>query len=217
MNKKTPINKIYLAFYQSKRHRLYYNQLKEHTGLSDSSVQNALKKLKETREIKQIKEKSNTYYQLKNKDMIRTTFTIFDYEKLESLDIDIKTPLKQFVSLKPKEDAFVIFFGSASRDMYKKNSDIDLLVILNSFENKRLKELYEKETKNSFEKLKEKINASSIYPINIIYADIDKYKKNNDRVVTEAKNTGFCIDGNLLYHDVMFDELQDKRMDWQPR
>jgi len=215
MKKTPPENKIYLAFYQRRKRMLYYSQIKEHTGLSDSSVQNALKKLREKKEIRQIKEGANTYYILRNKNMIKAMFTMFDYEKLESLDMNIRTPIKLFLSGKPKENAFVILFGSASRDMQRKESDIDLLVVLNSFEDERLRKAYEKEIKDAFEALKHKINASSIYPISIFYTDADEYLKNNDRVIREAKSTGFCIDGNLLYHEVMTDELQDKQMDRQ--
>ncbi|MBD3182112.1 hypothetical protein GF312_07460 [Candidatus Poribacteria bacterium] len=47
----TAPQKIYRAFYKSRQAKLYYNQLKEITGLSDSSLQNALKKLEDNKEV----------------------------------------------------------------------------------------------------------------------------------------------------------------------
>ena len=38
--------KVYKAFYDLKEPKLYYNQIKEHTNLSHSSLQNALEKIK---------------------------------------------------------------------------------------------------------------------------------------------------------------------------
>ncbi len=209
MEKLTPGRKIYFAFYETKKGSLYYNQLKGHAGFSDSSLQNALKKLKENREIEAIKQKANTFYRLKNKNKIKYHFTSFDYNKLENLSNDIKIPLKRFLSEKPKSTAFIILFGSASRKHEKKGSDIDILVILNSFEDKKLQKQYETEMKAIFENLREKINASSIYPLSIFYADINAYLNEDDRVIVEAKKTGFCIDGNLEYYEVMLNELEN--------
>jgi predicted transcriptional regulator len=59
-----PTEKVYRAFYDTREILLYFNQLKEITGLSDSSLANALKKLRESNEIERIKEKSNTFFRI---------------------------------------------------------------------------------------------------------------------------------------------------------
>ncbi|MBU4245666.1 MAG: nucleotidyltransferase domain-containing protein [Nanoarchaeota archaeon] len=204
MEKLSAEEKIYFAFYETKKKLLYYNQLKVHTGLSDSSLQNALKKLK--KETASIREKANTFYLLKYKAKAKILFSLFDCERLERLNIDVKAPVKKFLAEMPKSLSFVILFGSASRKQEKNGSDIDLLVVLHSFKNKKLQKLYEEEIKAAFEQIEEKISASSIYPLNIFYTTRNSYAKGGNRVVIEAKQSGFCISGNMDYYEVMLNE-----------
>lgn len=202
----SPEEKIYFAFYETKKNMLYYNQLKDYTGLSDSSLQNALKKLTEKKEAEAIREKANTFYRMKDKNKIKLQFTQFDYFRFDSLNPDVKVPLKSFLEQTPDKISFIILFGSSSRKQEKKGSDIDLLVVLHSFESEKLQRSYEREMKTAFNQLKEKISATSIYPLSIFYTDVDSYATADDRVVNEAKNTGFCISGNLEYYEVMLNE-----------
>jgi len=206
MERLSPEEKIYFAFYETKKKMLYYSQLKERTGLSDSSLQNALKKLVKRKEIEAIKEKANTFYRLKNKNKTKLRFARFDYDRLERLNPDVSIPLKKFLAEMPDNVSFIILFGSASRKQEKKESDIDLLVVLHNFENKKLQKQYEKEMKAVFGRLKEKISATSIYPLSIFYADKKSYIEGGDRVVIEAKQGGFCISGNMEYYEVMLNE-----------
>lgn len=206
MEKSSPEEKVYFAFYETKKKMLYYSQLKEHTGLSDSSLQNALKKLKASNEVASVREKANTFYLLKDKNKAKIRFALFDCERLERLNTDVKVPVKKFLAEMPKSASFVILFGSASRKQEKKGSDIDLLVVLHSFKNKTLQKLYEEEIKAAFEQAKEKISASSIYPLGIFYTARDSYAKDDDRVAIEAKQSGFCISGNMEYYEVMLNE-----------
>ncbi len=205
MMKKTPVERIYKAFYESRKKMLYFNQIKDISGLSDSSLWLALKKLKKERQIDVTKEKANTFYKLKNKNKTKIYFTSLDYEQLETLNTDIKIPLKKFLREKPEETAFIILFGSASRKQETKGSDIDLLIVLHSFENADTQKVYKKEVKGKLEKLRQKINASSIYPLSIFYTGTKDFVTSKDRVVQEAKATGFCIDGNMLYYDTVAD------------
>ncbi len=203
MMKKTPVERIYKAFYEARKEKLYFNQIKDISGLSDSSLWLGLKKLKKEGEVDVIKEKANTFYRLKNKGREKISFTSFDYEQLNSLNTDVKIPLKKFLGEKPKETEFVILFGSASRNQETRDSDIDLLIVLHSFESAGTQKVYEKEVKGKLEKLRQKINASSIYPLSFFYAGIKEFMKSTDRVVQEAKATGFCVDGNMLYYDAV--------------
>lgn len=206
MKKQSPEEKVYFAFYETKKNMLYYNQLKDCTSLSDSSLQNALKKLTEKKEAEALKEKANTFYRMKDRNKIKVWFTRFDYALLNSLNPDVKVPLKRFLAEMPDKTSFVILFGSASRKQEKKGSDIDLLVVLHSFESEKLQRSYEREMKIAFNQLKENISATSIYPLSIFYTDINSYITGTDRVVNEAKKTGFCISGNLEYYEVMLHE-----------
>ena len=60
------LDKLYRAYYAANKIKLYFSELKELTGLSNSSLQNALRKLESEKQILKLKEKSNAYYILKN-------------------------------------------------------------------------------------------------------------------------------------------------------
>ena len=198
-----PTEKVYRAFYDTREILLYFNQLKEITGLSDSSLANALRKLRESNEIERIREKSNTFYRLNDMGLSKIHFSLFDYKRLEILSSSVKIPVKHFLSEMPRCMCFVILFGSASRQQSREGSDIDILVVLHKFADQRFQMQYERIVKSETELLKEKICAISIYPVSVIYAGVDDFMNGEDRLVIEAKNTGFCIGGNLDYYEVM--------------
>ena len=61
-------DKIYNTFLELKGQKPYYNLIKEHSKLSHSSLQNCLEKLKKESIIREEKTKSNTFYNIKDKD-----------------------------------------------------------------------------------------------------------------------------------------------------
>lgn len=193
-------NLIYQAFFNSKKDKLYYNQLKEITSLSYSSLQTVLKKLKENKEIEEEKTKSNTFYSLTNKCKA-IEFTKITQDKLETLNLDVKVPLKDFINLAPSEIFTIILFGSASIKQEQKNSDIDLLVVLHKFENNELQKLYEQEIREKFEKIKKEINTRSIYPLSLFITNKEEYLKNQDYVIQEASLKGFPIKNQLQLYE----------------
>jgi len=206
MRKLKPAEKIYKAFYDERNGKLYFNQLKEITGLGDSSLSNALTTLRQNKEIEATKSKANTFYNLRDKNIAKINFTFFDNDKLERLESNIKIPVKKFLSEIPKSISFIILFGSASRKQERKDSDIDILVVLHKFNNPKLQKEYELEIKKEIEKLKNRISAASLHPITVFYTTVNEFKSSDDRLIIEARNTGFCIDGNLTYYEVMLDE-----------
>lgn len=195
-----PEEKIYFAFYSKRKDMLYFNEIRELTSMSISSLQNAILKLEKNKEINKVKEKAHIFYKLKNEQLIALNFTKFDITKTENLNINIKIPLKKFLSEIPKEIDFIMLFGSASRKQEKKESDIDLLIVLHNFKNENLQKEYEKEIKNEITKIKEKINAISNHSLSLFYTNTEEFINSKDRVIKEAKQTGFCIYNNLNHY-----------------
>jgi hypothetical protein len=75
--------------------------------------------------------------------------------------------------------------------------------VLYNFSNQKLQEEYESEIKIEADKVQKRITATSIYPIRIVYATVADFLKDEDRLIAEARNTGFCIGGNLEYYKVL--------------
>ena len=67
--------------------------------------------------------------------------------------------------------------------------------------NDTMQKKYEDSMKKQFNMLIDNINASSINPITPFYTTTDNFMNSKDRLIIEAKNTGFCIFGNMLYYE----------------
>ena len=124
-----PDEKIFKAYYSSKKKSLYFNEIKEITGLSDSSLSNTLKTLTENNILEKITTKSNTYYEMKNIKLFQLKFAEIALEQFNNLNHNIKIPLTHFLKDIPKEVYTLILFGSASRKKERKFSDIDIMIV----------------------------------------------------------------------------------------
>lgn len=174
-----PEKKIYETFYDLKQNKLYYNQIKEHTNLSHSSLQNVLKELVENKVLEEEKTKSNKFYKTKNKKLFELKFSEIAIKKFNNLNINIKIPLTNFLKEIPKEVYTIILFGSASKRQETKESDIDLLIVSNN--------------KLDLEKNKKEAELTSKYPISIFHCNINQFQNNQDPIIIQAIKTGFPI------------------------
>ncbi|MBA2851102.1 nucleotidyltransferase domain-containing protein [Methanococcus maripaludis] len=197
------LDKLYRAYYTKSENKLYFSELKELTGLSNSSLQNALKKLESEKQILKLKEKSNAYYILKNTKKTVFKFSEIDDERFWKLHRNVRAPILDFLENLPKEIDFMILFGSASRKKETEGSDIDLMVVIHSFEDPDLQKRYREEINQKLEYAKAKAECRSIYPLSIVAVEIDYFLNSNDHMVEQAKLTGFPIFGHQNYHEVI--------------
>jgi len=193
------IEKIYHTFYETKNRWLYFSKIKQKTKLSNSSLQNALKRLEKKGEIEIEKQSSNIFFKIPSEKK-KFIFPKIDKEKFDNLNHEIRIPLKNWLKKIPSELEYVLLFGSASRKQEKENSDIDILIALHKFQNEKLQNLYEREIKKRIEKATKEINSESNHPLKVIITDINKIKTKKDHLINQAKETGFPLFGNIEYH-----------------
>ncbi|MBT3407913.1 nucleotidyltransferase domain-containing protein [Candidatus Woesearchaeota archaeon] len=187
-----PENKIYLAYFKLKKTKLYYNQIKEYTGLSHSSLQNVLEKIIKLNIIKVEKTKSNIFYKIKNKKLFSLKFSEIAINLFEQLNLGVKSPLRNFLKIIPKDIFLVIIFGSASKKEEKKESDIDLLIVT--------------DLKHNLDKYKKEAEITSKYPISIFQCSTKQFIENKDSVIIQARKTGFPIYKEQNFYEVLLDE-----------
>jgi len=197
------IDKIYRAYYTSKKMSICFTELKELTALSNSSLQNSLKKFEVEKQMKKIKERANTFYALKNSKKTVFKFSEIDVERFQKLNRNVRAPILELIEYCPKQISFILLFGSASRKKETEESDIDLMVVTHSFEDLDLKKRYIDEINNGLEYAKSKAEVLSIYPISIVAVDIDFFMTSGDHLVEQAKLTGFPVFGHQNYHEVV--------------
>jgi predicted nucleotidyltransferase len=191
MSKMKPEEKIYKAYFESKKPSLYFNELKELSKLSDSSLSNTLNKLVASSILTQEKTKSNTFYKMKDKKLFALKFSEIAMQKFNNLNLNIKIPLKNFLKNIPKDTYTIILFGSTSRKDESKDSDIDLLIISNKQANL----------------INNKIEAeiSSKYPISLFQSKLQNFIENKDDIIIQARKTGFPIYKEQNFYEVILD------------
>jgi len=199
-----PEDKFYYAFYKAKKLKLYFNEIKEYSNLSNASLVNIIKKLKEKNFVSSEKTKGNTFYSLSHLYYASLMFSKFDMEKYDHLNEDVAYSLCGFKGGAPKDIAFIVIFGSASRkEEIRGKSDIDIMVVFNKFDDEKLQKMYEKYMKNKFEKLKEEKNSISFFPFSLFYTNVEEFEKSEDNLIKEVRKTGFPIDGEKRFYEVV--------------
>src|SRR3989344_6510244 len=89
-----PEDKIYEAYFKSKKPSIYFNEIKELSKLSDSSLTNTLNKLVKNNTLNKEKTKSNTFYKIKDKKLFALKFSEIALQTFSDLNIGIKAPLR---------------------------------------------------------------------------------------------------------------------------
>jgi len=184
--------KIFMTFFELKQSKLYYNQIKEHANLSHSSLQNALEKIKRANILKEQKTKSNTFYKINDKKVFALKFSEIAIQNFNSLNPNVKVPLRNFLKNLSEDIYTIILFGSASRKEEAKDSDIDLLIISNK--------------KIDLTINKKEAEITSKHPLSIFQATIKQFKENNDDIIIQAQKTGFPIYKEQNFYEVILDE-----------
>jgi len=188
-----PENKIYLAYFKSKKNELYFNQIKELTNLSDSSLARSLKKLVKEETVSKNITKSNTFYKMKNKKLFALKFSEIALKKFNELNKGVKIPLIEFLNSFEKNIFTIVLFGSASKKNETKKSDIDLLIV--GGKNSR-----------NLDEAKKKAELISNYPLNIFNCKNKEFIESKDHLIQQAKTTGFPIKGEQNFYEVILDE-----------
>ena len=187
-----PEEKVYKAYFESKKNSLYFNEIKELSKLSDSSLTNTLNKLLKDNKVTQEKTKSNTFYKIKDKKLFALKFSEIAIHKFNELNIGVKTPLRNFLKNLPQEIYTIILFGSVSRKEERKESDIDLLIVTNK--------------KIDITNNKKEAEITSKHPISLFQATVEEFLKNKDDVIIQARKTGFPIYKEQNFYEVLLDE-----------
>jgi|SRR3989344_5445100 len=187
-----PEDKIYKAYFESKKNTLYFNEIKELSKLSDSSLTNTLNKLVKNNVLAQEKTKSNTFYKIKDKKLFALKFSEIAIQTLNNLNIGIKAPLRNFLKNIPKEIYTIVLFGSTSRKEEQKGSDIDLLIVAS----KRI----------DLNDNKKEAELTSKHPVSIFQMTIEQFTQNKDDIIIQARKTGFPIYKEQNFYEVILDE-----------
>ncbi len=189
--KMKPEEKVYQAYFEAKKSSLYFNEIKELSKLSDSSLTNTLTKLTKNNTLTQEKTKSNTFYKIKDKKLLALKFSEIAMQKFQGLNRGVRIPLNNFLKDMPKIIFTIILFGSASRKEERKESDIDILVVSNEAIN--------------LDSNKKNAEIISNHHLSVFQCKINNLIENKDHVIIQARKTGFPIYKEQNFYEVILD------------
>ncbi len=187
--------KILECFYRNKTKELYFSEILRETSLTPNTTLRHLRNLQELGLIISTKKIGNTFYRLNAKNPLNyALFSYFDYKIFNALPPEKKRAIREFLKELPAAPLITILFGSTAKRTFRKESDIDLLLIYNK------KELDE-------HRLKRDIEATTGVKIQTWIINFRYFKEQiaieKDNVIVHAIKTGFPISGNDTFYKEM--------------
>ena len=188
--------KILECFYRNRNKELYFSEILRETKLTQNTTLKHLANLQKLNIILSTKKIGNTFYKINPKNpQIYAIFSYFDYNKFNELPSERKRAISEFLDKLRLKPLIALIFGSTAKRTFRKNSDIDLLLIYNKMESKDLK-------------LKEEIEATTGIRIQTFIIDYAYFKeqilKKEDNVIIHAIKTGFILSGqDKFYKEVL--------------
>ena len=170
-------------FYRDKDVRLHLRDMSRKTKLHEPSISRFLKNLEKEKILKSEKEANLKKYFINKSKETYFMFEFFDMEKYNKLPNIRKDAMKHYLNKLNEKPIFVILFGSTAKETYSKDSDMDLLLVLNN-----------KIKIDDAEKEVDALTAVKISTFQIIYEDfLEELKLKNDKVVQSALKTGYPL------------------------
>ena len=169
------ILKLLTVFSISPGSRFLRNDLKERTKLNNVNLDNAINALLNSNLIK--KEKRFLYFNLDNRPILDVVFQ--QYKELKQIPLNIYFLIIDFIFfLNKSKNIDVYLFWRYSKLIFKEGSDVDLAVISDRADKKKIN--------NITRKLESKYNRK----IEVHYFEKNFYKNKKDPIVNEIIKNG---------------------------
>ena len=184
---KKGINKIMKIFYKNKSISIHLREISRRAGMNENSVTRFLKQLEKEKILASKKDGNLKKYQINKNKLVFSVFCLMDIEKFEKLPEIRKRSIKIFLEKLDKKPLIVILFGSTAQEKFTKNSDLDLLLIVN--------------TKIIVKKAEEYSEAQTGIRINSFQINFQNLKKTEDKLVLSAINTGYPLTNHIKFYE----------------
>ena len=185
-------NKILKLFYENKKDRFHLREIARKTKLFPNSITRFLNQQETEGLLTSEKNGNLKKYKIKKSEKLNNLFAAFDIERLNRLPLIRKRAINYFLDCLKEKPIIVLLFGSTAKETFRKNSDIDLLLIVNK--------------KIEVDKAKEYVDAQvgiKVSCFQITYDDfLKEIKLKEDHVIQSALNTGYPIYNQMLFYEV---------------
>jgi len=186
-------------FYKNRKGHVRY--IKNSVKLSEHTLLKYLHSLENRKVLSSRREGNLKIYEInKESAYVKVFFSYLDLVRLDSLEYKRKKAVKIFVDLLKKEKFpfFVLLFGSTAKGNYTAKSDIDIIIVFDSVDKNKSKNV---------DNIKKKIRAEVGLNVNAIIMKLNEFLKEKDNkenyALQDAIMTGYPVFGNQLYHEVI--------------
>lgn len=193
---KPTIKKILAVFYKNKKQSVHLREIARLTKLYGQSVTRYLNQLEKDNILLSRKEGNLKKYSLGKNKTTYSILTLFDINKFQRLPRIRQDAINYFLEKLPDVPVFAILFGSSAKETYKKDSDIDILLITNR----------KIETKEA-EKEADALAGIKISAFQMAYTKfLKEIKMKEDKVVQSAIFSGYPLINHISYYEVLYNE-----------
>ncbi|MFT4261019.1 MAG: nucleotidyltransferase domain-containing protein [Candidatus Woesearchaeota archaeon] len=188
--------KIIKLFYEDKNSKKHLREIARQTNLQLPSTSRFLKKMEKEQILKSEKDGNMKKYFIRKKDKTYLLFQILDMKNFEKLPLIKQEAIKTYLEVLQEKPVYVLLFGSTAKKNYRKNSDIDLLLITNT-----------KINTTEAEKETNILTTQIISSFQITYSEfIIELKLKEDKVIQSALNTGYPLINHIQYYKEIYNE-----------
>ncbi|MBU2638758.1 MAG: nucleotidyltransferase domain-containing protein [Nanoarchaeota archaeon] len=193
---KSGIWKILRLFYNQRNARLHLRDIARKAGLNENSASRFLEKMEKGGILSSEKDGNLKKYSLIKGDNVFVLLSVLDVERLSKLPSIRRNAIRYFLNALPEQPVFVLLFGSTAKGIYTRDSDIDLLLVVN----RRIKT-------EEAEKQAEAQTAIKISPVQITYSNFAReLRLKEDYVIQSALNTGYPLTNHIMYYEAVYNE-----------
>ena len=135
-------------------------------------------------------------YNIRQSKKAYAVFTMFDVDRFEKLPYIKKQAVETYLKNLSQQPIYAVLFGSTAKENYTKDSDIDILLVVNS-----------KIDAKKAEKEADALHSAKISTFQITYKSwILDLKLKEDKVAQSAISTGYPILNHIGFYEVLEDE-----------
>ncbi len=182
-----------LRLFYNQKNRIHLRDIAKQTDLNENSTYRFLTKLEQDNILTSEKKGNMKFFSLKNNKKTFSILSFFDIERYEKLPNIRKIAIDSYLNSLPSEPIFVILFGSTAKNNFKKDSDIDILLITN-----------EKIKSDGAEDEAGAQSALKVSTFQMTYKEfLEELKLKNDMVIQSAITIGYPLINHIKYYEVI--------------
>lgn len=190
---KTGYLKILGLFYEDKKARIHLRDIARRAKLNENSATRFLKELEKDEILISEKDGNLKKYRIVKNKKTSYIFTFFDTERFDKLPQLRKRAVNYFLDKLSEKPIIAVLFGSTAKQIFRKDSDIDILLIVNK--------------KIDIEKSKDYVNSQTGLRINCFQITYENFLKEiklkQDNVIQSSLNTGYPVFNQMLFYEVL--------------